>query len=302
MPLGGESRHCDHEDRSGLRVGDGQAVRPEPAAELSFAWVERCWWSCSGCRGCARRWNVGPVRQSGAGHFALKGNHAVAPGGLAEEPRALYRFSCKSLGMPHISHAGAVNIEYSHFPVGELWEPGFERRDDKPDFQTSEAVIVVPGHIIVRSRVQEHTAPVVLALGSQQGQAPGAGWELLASVAYRPVYTGRMAAFDTTNGPARSAGATVRVFGQRADPGKTTIDLDPSRTYDVQVWAQGRSNSCERFDDAVPGADTEGAPVLEAYLIVFTPSGTQEPPSPAARESRRDRLARTHGRPPLNSR
>ncbi|MCX4908669.1 hypothetical protein [Streptomyces sp. NBC_00878] len=204
--------------------------------------------------------------------------------------------------MPHISHAGAVNIEYSHFPVGERWESGFERRDDRPDFQTSEAVIVVPGSIIVRSRVQGHTAPVVLALSGQHGQTPGAGWELLASVAYRPVYTGRMAAFDTTSGPARSADEPVRVFGQQADPGEPTIDLDPSHTYDVQVWAQGRSDSRERFDDAAPGADTEGASALEAYLIVFTPSGTQEPPPQAARESRRDRLTRAYGRPPLNLR
>lgn len=204
--------------------------------------------------------------------------------------------------MAQISQAGAVNIEYSHFPVGELWEPGFERRDDTPDPPADEAVVVAPGRIIVRSRVQEHTAPVVLALGNQQGQAPGAGWELLASVAYRPVYTGRMAAFDTTNGPARSADEPVRVFGQQVTPGKPTINLDPSHTYDVQVWAQGRSDSRERFDEALPGADAERASGFESYLIVFTPSGTQEPPSPATRESRRDRLTRTYGRPPLNSR
>ncbi|MGW1712706.1 hypothetical protein [Streptomyces sp. NPDC002156] len=204
--------------------------------------------------------------------------------------------------MAQISRAGAVNIEYGHFPVGELWEPGFERRDDDPDPRASEAVVVTPGRIIVRSRVQQHTAPVVLALGNQQGQTPGAGWELLASVAYRPVYTGRMAAFDTTNGPARSADEPVRVFGQQVGPGEPTIDLDPSHTYDVQVWAQGRSDSRERFDEALPGADAERASGFEAYLIVFTPSGAQQPPSPATRESRRDRLTRSHGRPPLNSR
>lgn len=209
--------------------------------------------------------------------------------------------------MAQISRAGAVNIEYSHFPVGELWEPGFERKDDTPDPHTSEskAVVVAPGRIIVRSQVQQHTAPVVLALDDQQGQqgqAPGAGWELLASVAYRPVYTGRMAAFDTTAGPARSADEPVRVFGQQVSPGEPTLDLDPSHTYDVQVWTQGRSDSRERFDEALPGADAERASGFESYLIVFTPSGTQEPPSPATRESRRDRLTRTHGRPPLNSR
>ncbi|KUO04638.1 hypothetical protein [Streptomyces caeruleatus] len=204
--------------------------------------------------------------------------------------------------MPHISQAGAVNIEYSHFPIGELWEPGFERRDDRPDFQTSEAVMATPGRIIVRSRVQEHTAHVVLALSGQQDQAPGAGWELLASVTYHPVYTGRMAAFDTTNGQARSANKPVRAFGQQVAPGEPTIELDPSHTYDVQVWAQGRSDSRERFEDGAPGADTEDASELEAYLIVFTPSGAQEPPSQAAPESRRDRLASRHGKPPLNAR
>lgn len=207
--------------------------------------------------------------------------------------------------MTQISQAGAVSIEYGHFPVGELWEPGFERQNDNPGPRASEAVAVAPGRIIVRSRVQGHTAPVVLALDNQrgqQGQAPGSGWELLASVAYRPVYTGRMAAFDTTNGPARSADEPVRVFGQQVTPGEPTIDLDPSHTYDVQVWAQGRSDSRERFDEALPGADAERVSGFESYLIVFTPSGTQDPPSPATRESRRDRLTRSHGRPPLNSR
>ncbi|WLW54261.1 hypothetical protein [Streptomyces sp. YU58] len=204
--------------------------------------------------------------------------------------------------MPHISQAGAVRIEYSHFPVGELWEPGFEQGDDRPDFRTSEAVVAVPGRIIVRSRVQVHTAPVVLALSSRHDQAPGDGWELLASVAYRPVYAGRMAAFDTMNGLAQSAGEAVGVFGRQVAPGEPSIELDPSHTYDVRVWAQGRSDSRERFDAAAPGADTEGAPALEAYLIVFAPSGTQEPPVRATRESRRERLIRMHGKPPLNLR
>ncbi|MGW2382756.1 hypothetical protein [Streptomyces sp. NPDC001658] len=154
----------------------------------------------------------------------------------------------------------------------------------------------------MRSRVQVHTAPVVLALSSRHDQAPGDGWELLASVAYRPVHAGRMAAFDTMNGLAGSAGEAVGVFGRQAVPGAPAIELDPSRTYDVRVWAQGRSDSRERFDAAAPGADTERAPALEAYLIVFAPSGTQEPPVPAVRESRHDRLTRIHGRSPLNSR
>ncbi|WP_405606886.1 hypothetical protein [Streptomyces sp. NBC_00076] len=99
--------------------------------------------------------------------------------------------------MPDISRVGAVNIEHGHFPVGEMWEPGFERRQGKPDFQTDEPVIVVPGRVIVTSRVHEHAAPVIVAVRDQEDDAPGLGWTLLASVDYQPVYKGRMAALDT---------------------------------------------------------------------------------------------------------
>ncbi|MET7737734.1 hypothetical protein ABZT02_41515 [Streptomyces sp. NPDC005402] len=204
--------------------------------------------------------------------------------------------------MPEISQVGAVNIEHGHFPVGEMWEPGFERREDEPDFQTDAPVIVVPGQVIVTSRVQEHAAPVVVAVRDQEDDAPGPGWTLVASVDYRPVYTGRMAVLDSLNGPAGPAAGSLEVFGQRAEPGEPFVQLDPARTYRAQVWAQGRSDSRERFDAAIRREEQGGQDGFETYLIAFIPSGMQEPPVPAAGESRRDRLARQHGRPPLNMR
>ncbi|MER6123098.1 hypothetical protein ABT173_10525 [Streptomyces sp. NPDC001795] len=108
--------------------------------------------------------------------------------------------------MREISGVGAVRIEYSHFSVGEHWERGFERRKSEPNFQTDEEVIV-PGQLVVTSRVQEHTAPVVLAVNDQLDEAPGSARTLVASVDYQPVYKGRKAAFDTMNGPAQPARA-----------------------------------------------------------------------------------------------
>ncbi|MEU9208055.1 hypothetical protein AB0D27_08915 [Streptomyces sp. NPDC048415] len=204
--------------------------------------------------------------------------------------------------MAQISRAGAVNVEYSHFPVGELWEAGFERREGKPDFQAEEPVVVVPGQIVVTSRVQEHSAPVVLVVSDRADEAPGPAWVLVTSVAYQPIYTGRMAAFDTMNGPAGGAVAPIEVFGRQAEPGEPLVDLDPARTYRVQVWAQGRADARERFDSAVQREERDSFDVFESYVIVFVPSGTQEPPQPAPVESRRDRLARQHGKPPLNMR
>ena len=204
--------------------------------------------------------------------------------------------------MPHISRVGAVDIEYSHFPVGELWESGFERREAKPDFRTEEPVVVVPGQIVVTTRVQEHRAPVVLAVNDRADEAPGPAWVLLTSVDYQPIYTGRMAAFDTMNGTAGGATAPVEVFGRHAEPGEPIVDLDPARTYRVQVWAQGRADARERFDSAAQREERDGADVFESYVIVFVPSGTQEPPQPVRVESRRERLARQHGKPPLNTR
>lgn len=204
--------------------------------------------------------------------------------------------------MREISGVGAVSIEYSHFSVGEHWERGFERRKSEPNFQTDEEVIVVPGQLVVTSRVQEHTAPVVLAVNDQLDEAPGSAWTLVASVDYQPVYKGRMAAFDTMNGPAQPARASVEVFGQRVEPGEPFVALDPSRTYRAQVWSQGRSDSRERFNAAMERTEWGGRGGFEAYVIVFVPSGTQEPPAPSEAGSRRERMARTSGKPPLNMR
>ncbi|MEU0069928.1 hypothetical protein ABZ027_10370 [Streptomyces sp. NPDC006332] len=204
--------------------------------------------------------------------------------------------------MPEISSVGAVNIEHGHFPVGEMWEPGFKRRDGKPDFQTNEPVIVVSGQVIVTSRVQEHTAPVVVAVRDHEDDTPGPGWTLVASVDYQPVYKGRMAVLDTLDGPAGPAAGPIEVFGQQAEPGEPFVHLDPARTYRAQVWSQGRSDSRERFNAATRREEGRGQDGFERYLIAFVPSGTQEPPAPTAEESRRDRVARQHGRPPLNMR
>ncbi|MEU6557796.1 hypothetical protein ABZ915_47490 [Streptomyces sp. NPDC046915] len=204
--------------------------------------------------------------------------------------------------MPEISGVGAVSIEYSHFSVGEQWERGFARRDSEPDFQTDERVIVVPGQLVVTSRVQEHTAPVVLAVNDQLDVAPGPAWTLVASVDYQPVYKGRMAAFDTMNGPAQPARESVEAFGRRVEPGEPFVDLDPSRTYRAQVWSQGRSDSRERFNAAMERTEWGVHEGFETYVIVFVPSGTQEPPAPSETRSQRERMARPNRKPPLNTR
>lgn len=204
--------------------------------------------------------------------------------------------------MPKISRVGAVHIEHGYFSVGELWVPGFERREHKPDFQAAEPVMVVPGRIVVISRVQEHAAPVVLAVSDREGEAPGPMWTLVASVNYQPVYRGRMAALDTMNGPSGPAADGLEVFGQWADPGGPLMDLDPSRVYRAQVWSQGRTDSRERFDAGTRREERAARDGFEMYLIAFHPWGTQAPPPPAAGESRRDHLVRKHGKPPLNMR
>jgi hypothetical protein len=204
--------------------------------------------------------------------------------------------------MREISGVGAVNIERSHFRVDEMWEPGFERREANPDFQSEQPVVAVPGQVVVTSRVQEHTAPVALAVSDREDDTPGPGWALVGSVDYQPVYSGRMAAIDTLNGPAGPADESIEVFGQQADPGQPFVVLDPSRTYRAQVWSQGRSDSRERFDAGMQRHEGRSSDGFETYVIVFVPSGMQEPPVAAAEESRRDRLIRQHGKPPLNMR
>ncbi|MFF7771756.1 hypothetical protein ACFZC7_35330 [Streptomyces massasporeus] len=204
--------------------------------------------------------------------------------------------------MPKISRVGAVNIEHGYFPVGELWEPGFERKDHRLDLEAREPVIVVPGQIVVTSRVQEHAAPVVLAVVDRENEAPGPSWTRVASVEYRPVYRGRMAALDTMNGPSGPAADGLEVFGQRADPGDPFVDLAPAQVYRAQVWSQGRADSRERFDAATRREEGPARDGFETYLIVFVPWGTQSPPLPAARASRREHLVSKHGKPPLNMR
>ncbi|MGQ4362596.1 hypothetical protein [Streptomyces sp. SAS_272] len=202
--------------------------------------------------------------------------------------------------MSEISHAGAVSVEYGHFPVGELWEPGFERKESKPDFGSDKPVIVGPGQIVIRTSMQEHTALVGLALSHRQGEAPGPPWTLLAAEHYRPVYTGRMAPFDTMNGPAKPAEAPIGAFGRLSEPGDASLALDPSRIYDVHVWAQGRADSRDRFEaDSKQDANSNW---YEAYAVVFAPSGKQTPPAPAPRVSRREQLTARHGKPPLGVR
>jgi hypothetical protein len=204
--------------------------------------------------------------------------------------------------MREMSGVGAVNIEHSHFRVGEMWEPGFELSEGKPDFQTERPVVAVPGQVVVTSRVQEHTAPVALAVSDREIDEPGPGWALVGSVDYQPVYSGRMGAMDTLNGPAGPADESVQAFGQQVEPGHPFVVLDTSRTYRAQVWSQGRGDSCERFDMGMPRNDGRTCDGFEMYVIVFVPSGTQEPPVAAIEESRRDRLIRKHGKPPLNMR
>ncbi|MEU3491224.1 hypothetical protein [Streptomyces massasporeus] len=204
--------------------------------------------------------------------------------------------------MLKISRVGAVNIEHGRFPVGELWEPGFERREQEPDFQAIEPVVVVPGQIVVTSRVQGHAASVVLVVNDREDEAPGPTWALVTSVDYQPVYRGRMAALDTMNGPAGPAAEWLEVFGQWAGPGEPFVDLSPIRTYRAQVWSQGRSDSRERFDAVTQRDEGAARDGFEMYVIAFVPWGTQAAPLPAAEEGRRDRLVRKHGKLPLNMR
>ncbi|MEU0179543.1 hypothetical protein ABZ178_40375 [Streptomyces massasporeus] len=204
--------------------------------------------------------------------------------------------------MPKISLVGAVHIEHGYFPVGELWEPGFERREHQTDLDARESVMAVPGQIVVISRIQEHVAPVVLAVIDSEDEAPGPTWTLVASVDYRPVYRGRMAVLDTMNGSSGPAAHGLEMFGQRADPGTPFVDLAPAQVYRAQVWSQGRADSRERFDNATRREEGAARDGFEVYLIAFVPSGTQAPPLPAAGEGRRDLLVSKHGKLPLNMR
>ncbi|MGV9245457.1 hypothetical protein [Streptomyces sp. NPDC003710] len=78
-----------------------------------------------------------------------------------------------------------------------------------------------------------------------------------------------MAAFDTMNSPAGPAAEPVEVFGQHAEPGDASASLDASRTYRVQVWAQDRTDSRERFDVATQCEKGDAGEWVEAYMIVL---------------------------------
>ncbi|MEH0580371.1 hypothetical protein [Streptomyces sp. B21-108] len=68
------------------------------------------------------------------------------------------------------------------------------------------------------------------------------------------------------------------------------------------MWAQGRADSRERFEAASQRGEDVLHDWFEAYAIVFTPTGRQTPPVPAAPVSRREQLAARHGKPPLGMR
>ncbi|WP_158939434.1 hypothetical protein [Streptomyces sp. NRRL S-87] len=201
-----------------------------------------------------------------------------------------------------MSGAGVVDVEFAHFDVGEAAEEGFEPNGELPDFDAGRDVIPSAGCLTIVSRVQDHEACVALALSDSPGTPAGEGWELLDSLSYRPVYGGRLEVWGPTSGAASPAASPMVVWGQAVAPGEPVLELDPGRTYGVQVWAQGRHDAAERFDAALrAGADAlhQG---LEAYVIVFTPDGHQEAPRPRPALTRRERSVARHGEPPLNMR
>ncbi|MFC8130196.1 hypothetical protein [Streptomyces sp. NPDC057302] len=194
--------------------------------------------------------------------------------------------------MQRMSRAGIVDIEYSHFSVGEIPGDGFDLVDAEVDFQTDRPVIVVPGLVVVISRVQAHYAPVVLALSHGQDAVPGEGWQLVDTVSYTPVYAGLMAVYDTMNGISSPSDAPLVLFGQSAEPGEPVVELDPGWTYRVQVWAQGRDTSRERHEAAMAREEWGASEGFEAYAVVFFPASEQEAPEPAHERGLRARFAR----------
>lgn len=194
--------------------------------------------------------------------------------------------------MQSMSRAGLVDIEYSHFYVGEICEEGFDPVDTEVDFQTDRSAIAVPGRVVVISRVQAHRAPVVLAISRSEDAAPGKAWHLTETVEYRPVYAGRMAVCDTMNGISSPADTPAAVFGTFAEPGEPIIELDPAQTYCVQVWAHGRDTSRERHEAAMAREEWGAYEGFEAYAVVFVPAEGQEAPEPPREETLRARFAR----------
>ncbi|MFF4827957.1 hypothetical protein ACFY20_34210 [Streptomyces sp. NPDC001312] len=205
----------------------------------------------------------------------------------------MYGASGGGMSFVEIGRAGIAEIEYSYFSIGEMQDPGFEPVETQVDFSTPEPVIVVPGQIVVVSRVRTHRAPVVLAAAAEgEEPVPGDGWQMVATKSYAPVYAGRMFACDTMNGPASPAPEPVEVFGQRINPGEPAIDLDSSRVYRVQVWARGREDSRERHEEAMEREEWGASEGFEAYAVAFTPQRKQEPPVPRNEDRLRERFAR----------
>ncbi|MEV0115278.1 hypothetical protein AB0H77_18835 [Streptomyces sp. NPDC050844] len=70
--------------------------------------------------------------------------------------------------------------------------------------------------------------------------------------------------------------------------------------YEVKVYAQGREDSAERFDAAMEREELGASEEFEAYVIVFRPDGTQQPPVRTVEQNPRERLARERGLRPAN--
>ncbi|MFJ2722492.1 hypothetical protein [Streptomyces sp. NPDC087437] len=192
-----------------------------------------------------------------------------------------------------VSRAGIVEVEYSHFSIGEMRDPGFDAVEARVDFATSDPVIAVPGQIVIVSRVQAHRAPVVLSSAAPgQETVPGGDWRFVSTISYAPVYSGRMHACDTMNGVASPAPGPIEAFGQSIEPGEPAIDLDLSHVYRVQIWARGREDSRERHEEAMEREVWGANEGFEEYAVVFTPAGEQEAPVPSGEVGLRERFAR----------
>ncbi|CAL9423423.1 hypothetical protein [Streptomyces sp. enrichment culture] len=171
------------------------------------------------------------------------------------------------------SVTGVVDIAYSHF---YLAEDGSE--EALPDFRTDEPVIATPGRLTIISRLQSHTAPVTLALAREP--AARGDWQLVGTAPYRPVATGRIAAYSLEAGAATD-----------------WLTLDTGTLYTAHVYAQGRRDSRERHDAAVSRGEYGRREGYESYLTLFVPCGTQ--PQPATSPARRS-VVDNIGRRPAN--
>ncbi|MDT0343627.1 hypothetical protein [Streptomyces litchfieldiae] len=189
--------------------------------------------------------------------------HLVAPAGGERGP-----------AMTDTVH-GTVAIEYRHFCVTE-GGPGTEAAD----FRSERPVILSHGRITVTTRVQEQRAPVTVRVVRRH--TPPEGWAHLGTVTYRPVHRGVVTVCDTMNGPAMD-----------------DLRIDPATVYGVHVYAKGRADSRERFDACLDRGEYGVRDGFEEYLIVFVPSGSQEPPE--IREERR-MVVDDRGRRPANLR